>query len=373
MSHRLFLYGTLCDPELFRIVAGEPFDPRPALLSDHASVWAADESFPLIIREPGATAQGMVVEVGETAKARLDFYELGFHYTLEPVTVECDGTPLISNVYFPANGKWTHGGPWSLEDWQRDFGAHAREAAIEYMRLFATHSPEEAAAAFPQIRMRAASRLRARARPTPHAAGPEMPASSVKLAVSRQPYTKYFAVREDDLQFPTFSGGMSEMVNRASFLGGDAVTVLPYDPKLDCVLLIRQFRHGVYARGDGNPWTIEPAAGRIDPGETPEETALRELREETGVEARELFRVAEYYPSPSAYSEYIFSFVALADLSGRDGRTAGLESEHEDIMSHVIPFATLMEYLDTGAANTAPLVMSALWLAARRETLRRAD
>ena len=67
MSHRLFLYGTLCDPELFRIVAGEPFDPRPALLSDHASVWAADESFPLIIREPGATIRKPLLSLANSS------------------------------------------------------------------------------------------------------------------------------------------------------------------------------------------------------------------------------------------------------------------------------------------------------------------
>ncbi|WP_413719226.1 NUDIX domain-containing protein [Silicimonas sp. MF1-12-2] len=373
VNHRIFLYGTLCDPELFAIVAGEPFNPRPALLDDHASVWARDESFPLIVRRPGARTEGAIVEVGDAAKARLDFYELGFHYTLEPVTVNAGGVALESLVYFPDAGKWAEGQPWSLPEWQHVFGTHAREAATEYMSLIATHSPEAAAAAFPQIRMRAASRLRAGANPTPHAAGPEMRVEDVNLSVSRQPYTKFFALREDDLQFPTFGGGLSEMVNRATFLGGDAVTILPYDPKLDCVLLIRQFRHGVYVRGDSNPWTIEPAAGRIDPGETPEETALRELREETGAVATKLFRVAEYYPSPSAFSEFIYSFVALADLSEQDGRTAGLESENEDIMSHVIPFERLMEFLETGAANTAPLVLSALWLASRRETLRRAD
>ncbi len=46
----------------------------------------------------------------------------------------------------------------------------------------------------------------------------------------------------------------------------DAVTVLPYDPVRDRVLLIEQYRFGVHMRGDPRPWVLEPVAGRIDAG-----------------------------------------------------------------------------------------------------------
>lgn len=369
MSHRLFLYGTLRDPELYAIVAGRPLDGRPVTLAGHRVAWAQEESFPLILEDPDATAKGLVVEVDDAAKARMDFYELGFHYTLRPVTPS-DGAEAL--VYFPDDGLWRVGASWSLSDWQRDFGAHAREAADEYMRLMGRLSPEAAAAAFPQVRMRAFSRLRARAAPTPQAFRPELTAADVRVATSDQPYTRYFAVREDALSFPTFAGGQSAVIDRASFMGGDAVTVLPYDPATDHVLVIRQFRHGPFVRTDANPWTLEPAAGRIDPGESAEETARRELHEETGVAALRLLKVADYYPSPGAFSEFITSFVALADLSGRDGRTDGVADEHEDIMSHVISFDHLMELIARGAASTAPLILSAFWLAGRRDALRAA-
>ncbi|MEQ9039387.1 MAG: gamma-glutamylcyclotransferase [Silicimonas sp.] len=373
MSHRIFLYGTLRDPDLFEIVAGTALVARPAVLPDHAALWAEGEGFPLIVERQGARADGLLADVDDAAKARLDFYELGFHYSLREVHAEVDGETTPAQVYFPDPGIWTEGAPWSLADWQETQGAHSRDAAEEYMRLLGVLDAEAAAAAFPQIRMRAASRLRARRHPTPQAFEPERRITDVDVAKTSQPYTKYFAVREDDLSFRTFAGGMSATVNRATFMGGDAVTILPYDPKLDKVLLVRQFRHGVFSRGDANPWTLEPAAGRIDPGETPEETALRELREETGATATRIFHVADYYPSPSAFSEFLISFVALADLSEQDGRTAGLDTEDEDIMSHVVTFDRLMELVASGAANTAPLVISALWLAARRDTLRRVD
>lgn len=373
MNRTIFLYGTLCDAQLFQIVGGTPLEARNARLGGHRTVWAKNESFPLIVEQAEHVADGLLVEIGDAVKARLDFYELGFHYNLRQVETTAGNETIPALVYFPDTGIWQHGDPWSLPDWQATYGAMTREAATEYMRLQGRLSPESAAAAFPQIRMRASSRLRAKASPSPHEMTPAMSASDVSVIETRQPYTAYFAVREDDVTFPTFGGGPSAPVTRASFMGGDAVTVLPYDPKHDTVLVVRQFRHGAYARGDMNPWTLEPAAGRIDPGESPEQTAHRELLEETGLQAESLHHIADYYPSPGAYSEFLVSYVAVTDLSKRDGATAGLEDEVEDIMSHVIAFDDLMKMIETGAANTGPLVLSALWLARHRETLRPSD
>ena len=47
----------------------------------------------------------------------------------------------------------------------------------------------------------------------------------------------------------------------------------------------------------------------------------------------------------------------------------GLETEHEDIMSHVITLDELLAMVETGAANTGPLVLCAHWLQARRDSL----
>lgn len=373
MTKTVFLYGTLCDADLFEIVTGNAFDGREASLAGYAIHWAKAQNFPVLLPAPEMCASGFVVMLDDKAAARVSFYETGFGYALTPVTITVDGQTLAAETYVPTGEPLPPGEIWNLNDWQRVNAPLAREAATEYMRLMAIHTPQTAAQCFPQVMMRASSRLRARANPTPRSRTPDMSLDRLEVHETRQPYTAYFAVQEHDLAFPTFSGGSSALVTRATFLGGDAVTVLPYDPKMDCVLVIRQFRHGVYARGDANPWTLEPAAGRIDPGESPEETAHRELQEETGATAKALFHVANYYPSPSAYSEFLYSYVATADLSGQDGTTSGLESEDEDIMSHVVPFNELMALVASGAANTGPLVLSAFWLAANRDRLRQAD
>ncbi len=192
----------------------------------------------------------------------------------------------------------------------------------------------------------------------------------VEVVRRRQPYARFFAVEEYDLSFRRFDGSMGEDVNRAVFISGDAVTVLPYDPVRDRVLLIEQFRVGPYARGDDQPWLLEAIAGRIDPGETPEQTARREAVEEAGLDLGELLAVGSYYPSPGAKAEYLYSYVALADLPDSAAGTFGLAEEAEDIRGHLIAFDRLMELVATGEIDNAPLLVSVLWLQRERERLR---
>lgn len=369
MTDRIFLYGTLCDPDLFQIVSGAPLEAREATLHDVAIYWVDGDNFPVLTEKSGAATSGLLVGADPTVRARLDFYELGFGYAVEERTVLTETGPVLAAVYAPSI-EHKAGEAWSLATWQDRHSALTRMAAFDYMTLMSTHTPEAAARAFPQIRVRAASRLRAMMAPSADPMKPTMSDRTVTPQRTEQPYADYFAVREDWLSFPKFDGGSSEVVKRASFLGGDAVTVLPYDPAIDSVLMIRQFRHGPFARGDTNPWTLEPAAGRIDPGETPEETAKRELFEETRVSAKSLHFVGRYYPSPGAFSEYLFSYVAVADLTGSDGGIGGLENEAEDIMRHVVPLADALKMIETGAANTGPLILSLNWLALHKDHLR---
>ena len=363
---RIFLYGMLLDPDLYRIVGGADLVGAGAVLADHAVYWARDESFPVIIEQAGQSASGILVTVPGDVRERLDFYETGFGYELYPRVVEYDGHSVEALVYFPEAGRWPLGAPWSLGDWQRIFGARTRRAAEDYMRLCGTREPKVAAWSFPQISARAASAIRAEAEPSPIMPGfGAMP--EPRTDETRHPYTQYYGLREDDISIPTFAGSTGPVVTRASWLGADAVTVLPYDPVSGSVLMVRQFRHGAFARGDTNPYCIEPVAGRIDPGEVPEEAARREMVEEAGIAARDLVKIAGYYPTPGAYSEHLTSYIAFADLSGRDGTVGGVEDEAEDIMSHVVSLEEALALIRTGVINTGPLVLSLLWLQMNRD------
>ena len=214
----------------------------------------------------------------------------------------------------------------------------------------------------------ASSRLRAAASAPTDLRHRALP-GDVTVASLRHPYAQFFALEERDTGWRQFAGRVAKPVTRAVFVSGDAVTVLPYDPVRGRVLLIEQFRAGPQARGDAQPWSLEAIAGRIDPGETPEQAARREAVEEAGLILHDLRFVARYYPSPGAVSEYLYSYVALTDLPDDSAGVFGLEHEAEDIRGHLISLDRLMDLVRSGEIENAPLILTALWL--ERSALRR--
>ena len=185
------------------------------------------------------------------------------------------------------------------------------------------------------------------------------------------PYSQFFALEDAWLTHRRHGGGDTSAMPRAGFLAADAVVVLPYDPVRDRVLVIEQFRFGAYARGDRHPWLLEPIAGRIDPGETPAETAAREAQEEAGVQLARLHKVASYYPTAGGSTEFLVCYVAICDLPDESAGTGGLEAEDEDILSSLHAFDDLMTMCDADQLDTGPLYLCALWLARHRDRLRR--
>jgi nudix-type nucleoside diphosphatase (YffH/AdpP family) len=183
------------------------------------------------------------------------------------------------------------------------------------------------------------------------------------------PYSDFFAIEDLNLSHTRFDGTESAKMDRAAFVAADAVTVLPFDPVRRRVLVIEQFRVAPFVRGDQNPWVLEPIAGRVDAGETEATTARREAVEEAGISLGALHRVGGYYPSPGALSEYVTSYVGIADLPDEVVGVGGLADEHEDIASTVLSYDDFMSLADQGALDTGPLLLSALWLARHHHNL----
>jgi ADP-ribose pyrophosphatase len=71
----------------------------------------------------------------------------------------------------------------------------------------------------------------------------------------------------------------------------------------------------------------ELPAGKVDPGETPEQAARRELSEETGYVAHTLMHLLDIYPSPGYTSEVVSFFWAPDPLPGPSHPDAGEEME----------------------------------------------
>jgi len=251
-----------------------------------------------------------------------------------------------------------------------DWGALTLIAAAEVMRAFGRETPQHVAARFPIIRARAQSYVTAAARRRPATVSSQLTREDVEVSALQHPYEKFFTIEEYQTRFRRFDGHWSDSNARAIFNVGDAVTVLPYDPVRDMVMLVEQLRIGAYAQGDPQPWLLEPVAGIVDAGESYEDTAYRETLEEAHVELEALHKVAGYYPSPGGVAQYLVSYVGIASLADDRKRVGGLDSEGENIRNLLVPYDQLVGLLHAGELVNAPIVLSVQWLMLNRDRLR---
>ena len=184
-------------------------------------------------------------------------------------------------------------------------------------------------------------------------------------------YKGFFSVEEHDLSYRKFNNQQSSILTRSALISSDAVIVLPYDPVNDRILLIEQFRAGPYVKGDENPWVLEPIAGLIDEGETPESAGIREAQEEALLEIKRLELVARSYPSPGISTEFFHQYIGIVELLDSSNLIAGLSSENEDIRSHIFEYEQFFEMIESGKVNVGPLILLGLWLSKNRTRLRK--
>jgi nudix-type nucleoside diphosphatase (YffH/AdpP family) len=340
----------------------------PARLPGHVARWVAGECFPMIAAEAG-TAEGVIAEgfLPEDI-ARLEFYEGGHLYALAPLTVETEAGRREARVFFPDPGAWQAGEPFALQDWVARWSAITLRAAADHMEGYGRFSGAEMARRFPRQRVRAWSRVIAEAAAAPAELREGPGRDAVRLLRRRRRHEGFFALDELAVSHPAFAGGRLD-VEREVFVSSDAALVLPYDPRHDRVVLLEQFRAGPWWRGDPNPWTLEPVAGLLDPGESPEDCARREAVEEAGLHLRRLVPVPGGYASPGATTEHFHMFVGLCDIDPGLVGPGGIDHEGEDIRTHVLSLDAALRLADSGEINVVPLLSLLWWTALNRERL----
>ncbi len=109
---------------------------------------------------------------------------------------------------------------------------------------------------------------------------------------------KVINLRRDMVLLPNGNQASREIVEHPG-----AVAIVPVLPD-GKVLMVRQFRHPV------GQVLLEIPAGKLAPGENPDECALRELEEETGYLAGKLERVASIFTAPGFTDEVIHIYMA---------------------------------------------------------------
>ena len=200
---------------------------------------------------------------------------------------------------------------------------------------------------------------------------PAFNGSDVEVLSTKTVYDGFFKMVKYRLRHKLFAGGWSGEFERELFERGHAAAVLPYDPVLDNVVLIEQFRIGALA-ADCQPWQLEIVAGMLDhDDESPEQVIRREATEESGLVLGKTEKISRYLSSSGGCSEILDIFISEVDSRLAQG-IHGVASESEDIRVHVVSRNQAYQWLESGKIENAATIIALQWLQLHHQRLRKA-
>lgn len=126
------------------------------------------------------------------------------------------------------------------------------------------------------------------------------------------------------------------------------VNVIPITPKNE-IVLVEQFRYGIEQP------TLEIPGGIVDSGESPLESAGRELLEETGFGSDQWSSLGKVSSNPAILDNYTHIYLAE---NCRRIQPQNLD-EHEHIKVHIIPFDDFLQQIRNGVVHHA-IVLAAV-------------
>ena len=198
---------------------------------------------------------------------------------------------------------------------------------------------------------------------------PAFNGSDVEVLSTKTVYDGFFKMVKYRLRHKLFAGGWSGEFERELFERGHAAAVLPYDPVLDNVVLIEQFRIGALA-ADCQPWQLEIVAGMLDhENESPEQVIRREATEESGLVLGKTEKISRYLSSSGGCSEILDIFISEVDSRLAQG-IHGVASESEDIRVHVVSRNQAYQWLESGKIENAATIIALQWLQLHHQRLR---
>jgi len=145
----------------------------------------------------------------------------------------------------------------------------------------------------------------------------------------------------EDVELPNGKTGKREIVKHPG-----AVAVLALTDE-ENIILVKQYRKALERT------IVEIPAGKLEKGEKPEYTGLRELEEETGYTAAKLEKITAFYTSPGFADELVHLYLA-EELTPLEEKRELDEDEFVEVMEVPLTGALkLMETQDIYDAKTA--------------------
>lgn len=150
-------------------------------------------------------------------------------------------------------------------------------------------------------------------------------------------------VFRDEARLPDGSTSVREWIKHPG-----ASAILPVFENGD-VMLVRQFRY------PASQIFYEVPAGKLDPGERPEATAERELREEAGLECKKFHYIGNYHPC-IGYSDEVIHFFTAWDINTFDQEV----DDDEFLLRARLPFRQALEMVYEGQITDGKTMVALL-------------
>ncbi|HCD51036.1 MAG TPA: NUDIX domain-containing protein [Balneolaceae bacterium] len=151
---------------------------------------------------------------------------------------------------------------------------------------------------------------------------------------------KLLHVFYDEARLPDGSVSSREWIKHPG-----ACAIVPVFENND-IMLVRQFRYPM------KQIFWEVPAGKIDPGESQDATARRELQEEAGLVCADLHYIGHFYPA-IGYADEVIHIYAATGLSTVEQNT----DEDEFVEKERIPFGEAMDMIHNGQINDGKTVV----------------
>ena len=158
----------------------------------------------------------------------------------------------------------------------------------------------------------------------------------------------WYRVWQDEIITPDGQPGVYNVVEK-----DDAVWIVPFTAEGE-VLMVYQYRYTI------DEWCWEVPAGSVKPGQTPEETAREELREEVGGQGGELTYIGRFFLANGICNEVGHIFLALGVTPGEPNHEAA-----EVMHVHRVPIAKALAMARAGEISDGPSALALLLCADR--------
>ncbi|HEB32309.1 MAG TPA: NUDIX hydrolase [Spirochaetes bacterium] len=172
-------------------------------------------------------------------------------------------------------------------------------------------------------------------------------------------FNEFFKIEKAGVCWEQFDGTMGAEQNRYVIRRGDSVGIVPVCEN-NKIILIKQFRYPAALKyRDGYLWEIP--AGMVDGSEGPVEAAVRELKEEIGIEISEVQPLISFFLSPGALDEKFHLFFARVGAHLETGSVGGNKQEYENLKIVQFDKTELFEMIEKNDIVDAKTVAALLY------------